>query len=305
MPVVQFLGISKYKLKLSTEEIHHNLMPNYPNVKVNYEVNKLINLVKSLYISPNEYGDLLTETQKNITVKANLERFIKKIVEKIYFGMVKFLIEMMMTGIIISKSNTYLKIQMKTENRVMVFMYKKIIKKDEIHSVLSTHHKIYNKVKVNEALAYAEDKHKGQLRKTGEPYIYHPMRVAKIVAEFGFESEVIIAAILHDVVEDCDVPLEKIVRLFGADVADMVDSLTAVNEKLQKENNYNINLYEKYTKNLISKEQYLKEKSKQKTKANKSPAPLTPKLSNAFIKTIYIKSQTEIEINMKITDCFR
>lgn len=75
------------------------------------------------------------------------------------------------------------------------------------------------------ALMYACTLHFGQIRKgNGAPYITHPMAVASLVAEYGGDEDQVIAALLHDVLEDCDVTLEQIAMRFGQDVADMVDS---------------------------------------------------------------------------------
>ena len=78
------------------------------------------------------------------------------------------------------------------------------------------------------ALAIATDAHKHQVRKyTGEPYIEHPKRVARLVSIFLPDDEnTYIAALLHDVVEDSAVTVEEIKELFGEDVAKLVDSIT-------------------------------------------------------------------------------
>lgn len=81
---------------------------------------------------------------------------------------------------------------------------------------------------IRKAFLFAVDKHGNARRKTGEPYILHPIEVAQILAETGHESDMIASAILHDVVEDCDVPLKKIEEEFGASIADTVDAVTKV-----------------------------------------------------------------------------
>src|SRR5262245_46399485 len=68
--------------------------------------------------------------------------------------------------------------------------------------------------------------HAGQMRKSGEPYVQHPVAVAKIVAELGLDDVTIAAALLHDAVEDTGTPLELIDEQFGADVAAIVDGVT-------------------------------------------------------------------------------
>lgn len=84
---------------------------------------------------------------------------------------------------------------------------------------------------IRRAYEYADGKHAGVLRGSGEPYIKHCLRVARSLAEWGFESEVIIASFLHDVVEDCDTPLTEIAELFGTNVAGIVDVVTALSDQ--------------------------------------------------------------------------
>ncbi|MBN2716472.1 MAG: bifunctional (p)ppGpp synthetase/guanosine-3',5'-bis(diphosphate) 3'-pyrophosphohydrolase [Deltaproteobacteria bacterium] len=79
---------------------------------------------------------------------------------------------------------------------------------------------------VLEAYKYALEKHSGQKRRSGEPYIVHPMSVAKIAADMGLCEPSICAALLHDVVEDTDTTKEEIRERFGDDVALLVDGLT-------------------------------------------------------------------------------
>ncbi|MBQ9934373.1 MAG: HD domain-containing protein [Lachnospiraceae bacterium] len=104
----------------------------------------------------------------------------------------------------------------------------------ELISVMKENHKVVYEGIIRKAYDYADKKHEGQVRKTGEGYIMHPLRVAYLVASWGSESDMVIAALLHDVVEDCDTPLEEIQDLFGVQVAEMVDTLTAVNEDIEK-----------------------------------------------------------------------
>ena len=76
------------------------------------------------------------------------------------------------------------------------------------------------------AYRYADGKHKDQLRKSGEPYIIHPLAVAEIVAEIGLDSDAIAAALLHDCLEDTDASFEEISRLFGETIAELVEGVT-------------------------------------------------------------------------------
>ena len=79
---------------------------------------------------------------------------------------------------------------------------------------------------VDKAYRYAAGKHKNQLRKSGEPYIIHPLAVAKIVVEIGLDTDAILAALLHDCLEDTDASYDEIVKLFGKTVAELVEGVT-------------------------------------------------------------------------------
>jgi len=79
---------------------------------------------------------------------------------------------------------------------------------------------------ISRAYELARDAHTGQTRKSGEPYVQHPVAVAKIVAELGLDDVTISAALLHDAVEDTGVTLEDLTLAFGPDVAAIVDGVT-------------------------------------------------------------------------------
>src|SRR5258706_1467279 len=82
---------------------------------------------------------------------------------------------------------------------------------------------------IRTAFNMALDAHKDMRRKSGEPYIFHPLAVAQIVAEdIGLGSTAVVAALLHDVVEDTHVTLEDIEKIFGKKVASIVDGLTKI-----------------------------------------------------------------------------
>ncbi len=103
---------------------------------------------------------------------------------------------------------------------------------------------------IKKAFDVAWDAHKDQRRKTGEPYIFHPIAVAKIVAEeIGLGATSIAAALLHDVIEDSDYTYEDIEKLFGKKIADVVNGLT----KISVMNNQNISVQsENYRKLLLT-----------------------------------------------------
>ncbi|WP_448584272.1 RelA/SpoT family protein [Thermocrinis sp.] len=78
------------------------------------------------------------------------------------------------------------------------------------------------------AIEFLEEKHAGQKRASGEPYVIHPLEVAVIVAEMGLGKDSIISALLHDVLEDTQTSYEEIKELFGETVANIVDGVTKI-----------------------------------------------------------------------------
>jgi len=83
---------------------------------------------------------------------------------------------------------------------------------------------------VYRAYLFGAEAHEGQHRLSGEPYIYHPIAVARILAEMRMDYQSIIAAILHDVLEDTDIPKEDIRREFGEAVAELVDGVSKLEQ---------------------------------------------------------------------------
>lgn len=96
--------------------------------------------------------------------------------------------------------------------------------------VIEKGEKNYDLEKIKKAYLYAAELHAGQFRQSGEPYISHPVEVARIVAELGLDTDSICAALLHDTVEDCadKTSLEDLAKMFGKEVASLVDGLTKI-----------------------------------------------------------------------------
>jgi guanosine-3',5'-bis(diphosphate) 3'-pyrophosphohydrolase len=84
--------------------------------------------------------------------------------------------------------------------------------------------------KIERAYRYAEQCHSGQLRQSGDPYITHPLAVANILADMRLDHESLMAALLHDVIEDTGVTKGQISRRFGRTVADLVDGVSKLSE---------------------------------------------------------------------------
>jgi GTP pyrophosphokinase len=85
---------------------------------------------------------------------------------------------------------------------------------------------------VRQAYRFADEAHLGQMRKNGDPYITHPIAVAAQCAEWKLDAQALMAALMHDAIEDCGVTKQELVERFGAPVADLVDGLTKL-EKLE------------------------------------------------------------------------
>ena len=79
---------------------------------------------------------------------------------------------------------------------------------------------------LDKAFEVANEKHKEQKRSSGEPYIIHPVSVAKIVLDYGMDCASVVAALLHDTVEDTELTLEELDEIFGEEITHLVDGLT-------------------------------------------------------------------------------
>lgn len=82
--------------------------------------------------------------------------------------------------------------------------------------------------KISKAFNLAYDAHQGQLRKSGEPYIIHPVAVAKILAELNMDTDTICSGLLHDVIEDTKYTHEDLKNIFGDNIADIVEGVTKI-----------------------------------------------------------------------------
>ncbi|MEY3474499.1 MAG: hypothetical protein RL087_957, partial [Pseudomonadota bacterium] len=85
---------------------------------------------------------------------------------------------------------------------------------------------------VRRAYRFADEAHLGQLRANGEPYITHPIAVAAQCAQWKLDAQALMAALLHDAIEDCGVTKPELIERFGAPVAELVDGLTKL-DRLQ------------------------------------------------------------------------
>ena len=102
----------------------------------------------------------------------------------------------------------------------------KIENHDDLIAALKASDKDYDIEKIERAYEVADKAHGGQVRRSGDPYISHPVSVAIILIGMGMDTDCICAALLHDVVEDTAVTLDELKKAFGADVAVMVGGVT-------------------------------------------------------------------------------
>ncbi len=101
---------------------------------------------------------------------------------------------------------------------------------EPLFRVVRTNHPKADLRDVERAYAVAEQRHRGQRRKSGEAYITHPLAVAQILAELGMTPPVLAAALLHDTVEDTDMTVEDLRADFGEEVAALVDGVTKLDQ---------------------------------------------------------------------------
>src|SRR5690606_28213744 len=107
---------------------------------------------------------------------------------------------------------------------------------EDIFEIVATYMNEQHVAFVKNAYEAAKAAHEGQFRSSGEPYILHPIQVAGILAELQMDPSTVAAGFLHDVVEDTDVSREDIIRVFGEEVALLVDGVTKL-EKLKFKSN--------------------------------------------------------------------
>ena len=83
---------------------------------------------------------------------------------------------------------------------------------------------------IRQALDFSREAHQGQFRKSGEPYVTHPISVARILTPLHMDAQAIMAALLHDVLEDTGTSKEMVEEKFSKPVADLVDGLSKLNK---------------------------------------------------------------------------
>lgn len=123
-------------------------------------------------------------------------------------------------------------------------------KRDVLHHA-KPHYTEDELLELEHAIDFATNSHEGQKRKSGEPYIIHPLAVADTLVDWGMDIDTVIAGVLHDTVEDTDATLEEIESLFGRDVAFLVDGVTKISQA--RSGMRNLESYLPQTKDNLSK----------------------------------------------------
>ena len=93
----------------------------------------------------------------------------------------------------------------------------------------------HDKERIQRAFFVADEAHRGVTRRSGEPYIQHPLEVALLLADMRIDADGIVAALLHDVVEDTNFTLEELRAQFGESVANIVDGVTKFDTLAEQE----------------------------------------------------------------------
>src|SRR5262245_61756523 len=105
----------------------------------------------------------------------------------------------------------------------------------DLQHLLTAYHERHRRADtalIEQAYSVAREAHADQIRRSGEPYIAHPLGVAMILARLGMDDTTLVGALLHDAVEDTQVTLEQVEGGFGAEVARIVDGVTKL-DRLQ------------------------------------------------------------------------
>ncbi|MCK5914345.1 MAG: HD domain-containing protein, partial [Desulfuromusa sp.] len=131
----------------------------------------------------------------------------------------------------------------RTEQRLMTDIMELLV--THYGAELSEDELDYEIDRVEQALNDARSSHQGQVRKSGEPYIFHPLRVSHLAARHWMDFSSVIAALLHDVVEDTPVTLDDVKEKFGEEVAHLVDGLTKVTSEIMSRDDLKKETYRK------------------------------------------------------------
>ena len=105
-----------------------------------------------------------------------------------------------------------------------------MIDNNELINKIKSYNKFLNHSTLSKAYKFALDAHKNQIRKSGDPYVIHPVAVADILTELKLDSATIVTGLLHDTIEDTKATYDVVLKEFGKEVADLVDGVTKISE---------------------------------------------------------------------------
>ena len=103
-----------------------------------------------------------------------------------------------------------------------------MINNEELINKVKSYNKFLNYDALNKAFKFALDAHKNQKRKSGDPFVIHPVAVANILSELKLDSATITTGLLHDTIEDTNATYDIVLKEFGKEVADLVDGVTKI-----------------------------------------------------------------------------
>lgn len=125
------------------------------------------------------------------------------------------------------------------------------MKKHQVLEIAKLHYEEDQLLELEHAIDFAAKAHSGQKRRSGEPYVSHPLAVAATLIDWGMDIDTVLAGVLHDTVEDTEATLDEIENLFGRDVAFLVDGVTKVSQA--RAGMRNLESYLPQTKDNLSK----------------------------------------------------
>jgi (p)ppGpp synthase/HD superfamily hydrolase len=111
-----------------------------------------------------------------------------------------------------------------------------MIDNNELISKIKNYNKFLNPENLTKAFDFAVKAHKNQKRKSGDPYVIHPVAVANILSDLRLDSATIVTGLLHDTIEDTNATYEVVLKEFGKEVADLVDGVTKISALESKAN---------------------------------------------------------------------
>ena len=103
-----------------------------------------------------------------------------------------------------------------------------MINNEELISKIKSYNRFLDPESLNKAYSFAVKAHKNQKRKTGDPFVIHPLAVANILSDLRLDSATIVTGLLHDTIEDTNATYEIVFKEFGKEVADLVDGVTKI-----------------------------------------------------------------------------